>query len=333
MWYTARMIPHTAPPFWSETRLGRFAAAVHRNSDELRDNTRAAAAKCSVALLGIPDDTGVGLNHGRVGAREGPHAFRAALARYGSAIPMAWGAAREGGGAGGTPPPPPLTSLPYPRVFDAGDIIPGQDIHETHQRVTEAVGAILDLGLFPIAIGGGHDLTFPFVRGLAARTPGMHGVYLDAHLDVREEVGSGMPFRKLIDECAVGRLTVVGLSPLVNSEEHFLWFAEHGGRVEFPPPQPPHSSAPPSLTDSHPKFVSIDMDAIDQSCAPGVSATNPAGLMPGVAEAYAYAAGASSAVKCFDIMELNPTYDEHGRTARLAAHLFLSFLRGFAERR
>jgi arginase family enzyme len=31
-------------------------------------------------------------------------------------------------------------------------------------------------------------------------------------------------------------------------------------------------------------------------------------------------------------MELNPEFDAEGRTARLAAHMFLTFLRGLAER-
>jgi arginase family enzyme len=44
------------------------------------------------------------------------------------------------------------------------------------------------------------------------------------------------------------------------------------------------------------------------------------------------AAGRNPALKCFDIMELNPLCDESGRTARLAAHLFLTFLRGYSER-
>jgi arginase family enzyme len=43
-------------------------------------------------------------------------------------------------------------------------------------------------------------------------------------------------------------------------------------------------------------------------------------------------AGQDPGVRCFDIMELCPAHDEGGRTARLAAHVFLSFLRGFAGR-
>lgn len=319
------MIPHTAPPFWPDARLGRLAAAVCRNSTDLRDdpNGEEVIAKCRVGLIGIPDDTGVEMNHGRVGAKEGPHAFRAALARYGTATPMP------------LDPSDPTPPLPYPRIFDAGDVIPGRDLHETHDRVTEATAALLALGLFPVAIGGGHDLTYPFVRAVARETRGMQGVYLDAHLDVRDEPGSGMPFRKLIEECAVARLTIVGIDPYSNTADHFTWFTEHRGHVEAPPRAPlPAAGAfrPASLEGGAPKFMSIDLDCLDQAYAPGVSAMNPSGMEPGVAALYAHAAGRAREVRCFDIMELNPRHDEHCRTARVAAHLFVSFLRGFAER-
>lgn len=304
------MIPHTAPPFYPPTAHGRFAAAICRNSTELLEDPSAAAEvrKCRVALLGLADDTGVQLNHGRPGAARGPHAFRAALARYGVAAPCD-------------------DPAPYPRLFDCGDIVPGADIHETHNRITDATRAILDAGMFPIAIGGGHDLTYPFVRAIAGHHKWMSGVYFDAHLDVRAEVGSGMPFRSLIENCGVKKLTCIGLNPLVNSREHFDWFTRHGGSTEaFRPddwPTPPHCPD---------QFVSIDLDCIDAAHAPGVSAPNPVGLSPQLIAAYAHAAGRNPGVRCFDIMELNPDHDQDGRTARLAAHLLLSFLRGFSHR-
>jgi formiminoglutamase len=127
-------------------------------------------------------------------------AFRAALARYGVARPAGWS---------------------WPAVYDVGDLVPGQTLEETHDRVTRVTDGLLARGLLPVAVGGGHDLTFPFVRALARRIPSpLLGVYLDAHLDVREEPGSGMPFRALVEECGVAELHVAGLDPLVNSREH-----------------------------------------------------------------------------------------------------------------
>jgi len=140
---------------------------------------------CEVALIGLSDDTGVRLNHGRPGAKDGPRAFREAPAKYRVARPA---------------------EFDSPQVFDAGDVIPGADIYETHDRITEAVSALLALNLLPIAVGGGHDLTYPFVRAVAQRYSPLTGVYFDAHLDVRAEVCSGMAFRKIVEECGVQKL-------------------------------------------------------------------------------------------------------------------------------
>lgn len=288
-------VPYTRPAVWPETSPGRFAATIAR---EL-----AQAGECPVALLGLPDDTGVRLNDGRPGAAEGPAAFRAALARYGAAEPI---------------------EAPLPRVFDAGDIIPADTLDGTHERVAAATAALFAQGLLPVAIGGGHDLTWPFVRGVAEARGPLTGVYFDAHLDVREVPGSGMAFRRLLETGHARALTVHGLLPLANAHAHADWFATHGGTI---------------ATDSFVKlpagdalFASFDLDVLDAAHAPGVSAPNPAGWTTLEAERWVRAVGADARVHCFDLMELNPCFDVDGRTARVAAHLFLTFLRGVAQR-
>jgi len=322
---TAFKVPHTVAPEWpTEIAPTRFAATVRHDRP----------TDCQVALLGLPDDTGVKLNRGRPGAARGPAAFREALARYGAAE----------------------SAAQLPRVFDAGDveISPGS-LRETHDRVTAATAALLDRGLFPVAIGGGHDLTFPFVRAVAAKFPGLAGIYFDAHLDVRDTPGSGMPFRKLVEECGVRALHLHGFRPAVNSRAHLDWFLAHGGKI-YPDGSPvrlpaarevgakrlaararPAASKPAPTSNSLRLpagclFASFDLDVLDAAHAPGVSALNPCGWSVREAAAWVGACGTSPAVRCFDLMELNPAHDDSGRTARVAAHLFLTFLAGFSRR-
>ncbi|MEN1704406.1 MAG: arginase family protein [Planctomycetota bacterium] len=255
---------------------------------------------CEIALVGLPDDTGVRLNNGRPGANEGPTAIRAALHRLGVREPHGWA---------------------WPRVYDAGDVeIVRDDLHQTHDRVTAAVKAVIETGLIPIGLGGGHDLTFPFVRAVSERIGPMHGVSFDPHLDVRETDGSGMPFRRLLETDAATAHTIHRFDPMVNSSEHTSWFLDHGGRI----------GGHHGFTD--PAYVSFDLDVIDAAYAPGVSALNPCGWTPNEAIARVVAAGRDRAVRCFDVMELSPPNDDNDRTARLAARLVLAFLRGFAER-
>jgi formiminoglutamase len=288
-------IPHTQPAKWpAKIPPGRWAAAIRRDSP----------AGCAIALLGLPDDTGVKLNHGRPGAAAGPTAFRAALAGFGAADPAVG---------------------KLPRVYDAGDIRRGRSLEETHARVTTATAALLRLGLFPVAVGGGHDLTFPFVRAIADRFPRPAGLYFDAHLDVRPTRGSGMPFRKLVEECGVSALHLHGFRPLANSREHLAWFKAHGGRIH---PDRAKVALPPGRS----FFVSFDLDVLDAAHAPGVSALNPDGWTVRQAAAWVRACGADRRVRCFDLMELNPIHDLERRTARVAVHLFLTFLAGFAQR-
>lgn len=317
---------HLSPPEYPVVPPGRWAAGILR-----RGADGSIPSGCRAAILGLPDDTGVVMNRGRPGARLGPGAVRQALARYGAAAP----AIADDDGA----------PLDMPLVFDAGDVVPAPagDLEQTHDRVTAAAAWLLGAGLVPIGIGGGHDLTFAFARAACQRGgkagPVRAGLYLDAHLDVRPELGSGMPFRALVERCGVAALGLVGFNPLANSREHLDWFAAHGGRL-LPPAQSraeavrhihATADAAPGPTPAE-AFVSIDLDGIDAAHAPGVSAMNPAGLSPVVAAHYAAAAGRSPRVACFDVMELNPAHDPDGRTARLAAHLVLSFLAGLAQR-
>ncbi|MEX0876070.1 MAG: arginase family protein [Phycisphaerales bacterium] len=288
-------LPHLKPAAWpDDLSQARFGSLI-----------RTDPGGCRIALIGMPDDTGISMNNGRPGAAEGPGALRGVLSRYGVADPLGW---------------------EWPGVFDAGDVdvVPG-DLHATHRRVTEAVEAVVDLGLLPIGIGGGHDLSFPFVRGVANRTGPMAGVYFDPHLDVRETDGSGMPFRRLLETGAAKSMRIHGFDAMSNSREHVRWFQAHGGRID-------HTADPGDQWPAGPCFVSLDLDVIDAAYAPGVSAMNPMGWSPELAARWIHAAGANSEVKCFDIMELSPPNDHAGRTARLAARLLLTFLKGFSER-
>lgn len=319
------VVPAPRPVGWGSSgpaaspTVGRFGGTVRT----------AFTPDCRVAILGLPDDLGVRLNGGRAGAAMGPTAFREVLAKYGVAQPKAWS---------------------WPVVVDVGDVQPApgdspQTLAQTHARVTEAAKALVQMNLFPVAIGGGHDLTYAFVRGvieghksLGHKPPGS-GVYLDAHLDVRETPGSGMGMRKLVEECGVTKLFCRGFNEFANSAEHVDWFQAHGGRIVANAAGPKKTidgtdySYPATEADGLPMneyFMSVDLDVIDASQAPGVSALNPNGWSVAEVERWVEAAGREKGLKCFDLMELNPTHDDQGRTARVAAHLFLTLLKGMA---
>ncbi len=314
-----RTVPFTTAPSWPTIRPDRFAAHIRTGSP----------AGCRIALLGLPDDLGVRLNNGRPGAKEGPSAFRRVLASFGADYDHSTQA-----------------PLDIP-VFDAGDVEPasGTDeaaLHETHERVTAALFAIHSMGMLPICVGGGHDLTFPAIRALSQyiNAP-VGGINIDPHLDVRETVGSGMPYRAAIEGgfLNAARFVEFGIGRFSNSKAHTDYLRERSTALIPIEKARDFKSAIPVAFDrgfpagkSDAGFVSLDLDVIDASAAPGVSAPNPDGLSVERVLQVVLRAGEHPGVRHFDIMELSPPNDSADRTARIAALCFLTFLAGFAER-
>ncbi|HMP59270.1 MAG TPA: arginase family protein, partial [Gemmatales bacterium] len=74
-------------------------------------------------------------------------------------------------------------------------------------------------------------------------------------------------------------------------------------------------------------------DAVESVFAPGVSAPAVAGLNVHLWLHAAVSAGRSPHVRSLDLVELNPSLDQDGRTARLAARTLWEFCRGLLDRK
>lgn len=315
-------IPFTRPAEWPPVKPGRFAATI----TSITDAGEHAPASGAIALLGLPDDLGVRLNGGRPGAADGPRAFRAALAAYGTTWDLDGDA--------------PLDAV----VVDAGDVEPvaGDDeaaLLATHARAQAAARALHDAGYVTAGIGGGHDLALPCIAAYAAHVGrAVGGVNFDAHLDVRERVGSGMPFRRLIAGGHVDGHAFVelGLGRFANDRDDVEWARAQGATLVSADAVMSSRAELPRLLGhtlaGGAGFVSIDLDGIDGAFAPGVSAPSPMGLRVAHAAELADAAGADARVGHFNLMELCPAQDPDRRTARVAALLFLSFAAGWRRR-
>ncbi len=328
-------LPHTQPGVWPELRRDGIADALGIGFGADSDaKPTPDPSTTPIALIGLPDDTGVSLNNGRPGAAQGPTAFRAALARFGNPFDANTGHA---------------LSI---RFVDCGDIVcsdhpdPEIRLHETHDRASGAVQALHDAGFVTVGIGGGHDGTFAFARGLVrqlqTQSPEarLGGLNLDPHLDVRETVGSGMPFRQLIEQGFMdpARFVELGIGRFSNSREHIQYLVSRNAhlvtidRLLSDPAGSIDHAFGTAFDSGFSGFVTIDLDSLDGSFAPGVSAVNPLGVSPAIAALVAERAGEAEAVRHFDIMELSPPHDD-GRTARIAAMLFTHFLAGFERRK
>ncbi|MEN9530303.1 MAG: hypothetical protein RI932_2176 [Pseudomonadota bacterium] len=286
-------------------------------------------------LLGVPDDRGVELNQGFVGASSGPQAFRNAFYRLYDVQSASGAWAGDG-------------------WVDCGDLVLQSSIADTHAALADVVHGLLDLGAKRVhVIGGGHDFSFGSYWGHTRACSGILPIInFDAHFDLRPvELGvinSGTPFRRVIENLESridgGRaLLEVGIQRERNPQS--LWdfarskcvsVAEYTGAAQpwifHRLPNASECSLDKQVTAwieqwlhadnaSGAIHLSIDLDVFPAAVAQGTSASTSFGvpvetLWPCVEDILS-----RNICRVVDVAELCPARDVHSQTARLAAAL------------
>jgi len=277
------------------------------------------AAASGVVVVGFACDEGVHRNLGRIGATGGPTAIRRALG------PLA---------------------APGVEVRDAGDAVVATDLEAGQAKLGAVVAAILEAGALPVVLGGGHEVAFASYLGWSARLA--HGepsdrpdgapapeprwgiLNLDAHFDLRDapHPTSGTPFLQAARaERAAGRpfrYAVVGVSRANNTRALFDTAAALG--VTFLDDAGCEPASVVAFVDGWLAGVdrvhlSIDLDVLPASVAPGVSAPAGFGIGLDAVRAAVRTVAASGKLGLLEVAELNPRFDSDDRTARVAARL------------
>lgn len=264
--------------------------------------------------MGFRCDEGVRRNQGRPGAFDGPVAIRSAL----SNLP-AWSELS---------------------LKDLGDVICADDAMEVAQAAyADKICQILNSGAFPIAMGGGHEIAFASFSGLAQHLQSSDKtvahkigiINLDAHLDLRvdERPSSGTPFRQIGQECARRgwefNYICLGVSVYANTQSLFDRAKEAGCRIIIDEDMGIENrlniltSLQTFCSGVDHLYLTIDLDGLPASIAPGVSAPAAYGIQPEVIELVIKFLAGTGKLRIADVAELNPKYDVESRTARIAA--------------
>jgi agmatinase len=224
-----------------------------------------------VAIAGAPMDD---LVSDRPGARLGPRAIRAA----------------------GCPPGPHLEAridaFAALRILDFGDapVVPG-DPARSHEAIEALVDDIVRAGAIPVLLGGDHGIAEPSIRACARAHGGPLGlVHFDAHTDTGEQVfGSrrshGTPMRHVVDDGHVdgARYVQIGLRGYWPGPEEFAWQESHGITSHFMHDVRERGidavveDALARVGDGA-TYLSIDIDVLDPSVAPGTGTPEPGGM-------------------------------------------------------
>ena len=174
-----------------------------------------------------------------------------------------------------------------------------------------------------MALGGDHAVSYPLLRAQASVRRGLTVVHLDAHPDLYDELDGdryshACPFARVMEERLVDRLIQVGIRTL---NRHQRAQAERFG-VEVIDMRNLHTWSEIVLEGD--VYLSVDMDVLDPSCAPGVSHHEPGGLT--TRQALSIVQGIEAPIVGADLVELNPLRDPNGMTAMAAAKLFKEML-------
>lgn len=272
-----------------------------------------------VAILGVPFDNTASM---RPGCRQAPRALRDASARFG------W-LGNPAGASGYFDIGRNRTLLSGVRMVDAGDVDVGIDAAVTRTRVLSHARSLLDRGLLLASIGGDHSVSFPLVAAFEKFAP-LTVVLLDAHLDYRDnsmglQFTNNSPFRRIHELPFVRRIVTVGVRGIKSTDREYRETLSHGNLIV--PMDRVHDAGIAAIVDAIGElgnyYVSIDIDALDPSIAPGTESPEADGLSFRQAKQLLRGIAQHGKLVGVDIVEVNPYLDHAELTQHIAVQILL----------
>lgn len=229
------------------------------------------------------------------------------------------------------------------------------EIADACKDLGDAVQKSLEDGMLPLVLGGDHSIAAGSVSGVAAHfhkeKKQIGCIWLDAHSDMNAPETSpsgnvhGMPLAAILGygvpelqdlyeykpKIEAQNVVLVGVRDLDAHEKKFIKkmgvraftmreIDERGMREVMA------DALKFAMDDTDGIAVSLDMDFVDPSDAPGVGTPVRGGVTYREAHLAMEMIADSDSMVSMEIVEINPVIDEHNRTALLGVELVLSAL-------
>jgi agmatinase len=268
------------------------------------------------AVLGVPFDEGT---WGQPGERYGPRDLRESSQEYNHDLTEGFYYI-DGD----------RTVLKGKHWADVGDVEVWPTVAaSTNDKVTSAVRTILSKKAFPIVLGGDHSITFPVVRAFDVPLTVIH---LDAHLDTWNGAPGNLDHATWVMRTAklphVKKIVQIGMRGLANDPEATGNARLLGTTVITS--EEIHRRGVPAILAQIPSsdnlYITLDVDVMDPSLAPGTGTLEPGGLSFAELDELLKSLPSKGRVVGMDIMEVNPYRDPSGRTAQTAVRLLIDLL-------
>ncbi|UCD58984.1 MAG: arginase family protein [Candidatus Hydrogenedentota bacterium] len=277
--------------------------------------------EADVAVAGICFDNA---NYSRCGSRYGPQAIREASMFMGVTYDPDKGFFDSEQGKhvlGGV------------RIVDCGDltVIPSL-IEETFNLAKNSIKTIRSRGAIPVILGGEHTISIPVFWALDDIE--YHVVQFDSHLDLMDDLGGikladANPMKRAVEMDNVTGATQIGIRGYLNTEE--MWEeARSNEKITTFTALDVHAKGADYIASRIPEveniYVTLDIDALDPTEAPGSGGPEPGGLTYMQMRTMLRACAQKGKLVGMDLNEVNPVFDPMQKTANVAVRMILDLL-------
>jgi agmatinase len=273
-----------------------------------------------VAIIGVPYDMGTQF---RPGTRFGPRGIRESSTLYSFGLGGSYDPERDE-----------MFLAPTWRIVDCGDVdMVHGDLQQCFDNIEAAVRKIIAKGAMPVVLGGDHSITIPVARALDTFGP-VCVIQIDAHLDWADHrsgqrYGHGSPMRRMSEMSHIQGMAQLGIRGIGSSKKEDFDAARAYGSVILSPREMRKlgvEGVVARIPDAERYFLTIDIDGIDPSMAPGTGTPSPGGLFYDEVNELFELLAKKGEIIGFDLVEVSPTYDHSGYTGQIASRLALDLL-------
>jgi agmatinase len=198
---------------------------------------------------------------------------------------------------------------------------------EIHKLIVSRIKSELQDNCKLISIGGDHAISYPILEAFASTHTHLNILHFDAHPDLyhnfqNNPYSHASPFARIMENNYASTLTQVGIRTLDahQRQQSSKFNVKSFEMKDFDA----NVIIKHVMQLSGPLYISIDIDALDPSCAPGVSHHEPGGLM--TRDILSILQSLNNEVVGADIVEYNPSRDINNMTAMVAYKFFKEVL-------
>ncbi len=223
------------------------------------------------------------------------------------------------------------------KIIDLGNIQKGFEVDDTYFALAKTVETLIKKNIVPIIIGGSQDLTYAQFRGYENLEQTINMVTVDAEFDLGdpETMNTNSSFlgkiilhqpNYLFNYSNIGYQTYLVSPSSINMMNKLYFDCYRLGNI-----RDNIQESEPIIR--HADMLSFDFSSIKHSDAPAQQVPQPNGFYSEEACQMMRYAGMNDKLTSIGLYEINPEFDERGKTAHLAAQMIWCFMDGFYNRK